>query len=201
MIIYKAIRCLFLFVFIVAFVFISFSRDCFASLATSALLNRFVLLNCFAAPEELTELLHVHEQWETAFEDADIEAAESVWSHEGDVMGIDPLGLKAVGWKAVRKNLENGFAFLGPSELVIWDVVVSAKGDKGSVTGEYILEGAFLNKTFKATELYRKENGLWKLYYDDALGNKPPLFPDDEAAIKLLVAKATWAYLAFDFPT
>ena len=147
------------------------------------------------------KLWQVHEQWQTAFENADIEAAESVWSHEEDVIGIDPLGLKAVGWKDVRKNLSWGFALLGLSEMVTWDVVVSVMGDQGSVTGKYILEGAFLNQTQKATELYRKENGQWRLYYDDGKGLKPPLFPDDEEAIKRLVAEVTHSFVAFDLPT
>ena len=155
----------------------------------------------FAASEELIELLRIHEQWVTAFENADIEAADKVWSHGNDVTGIDPIGFKAVGWKDVRRNLRWGFAFVGPSEMITWDVVVSAKGDKGSVTLNYIWKGILLNRTSKTTELYRKENGQWKLHYDDALGNKPPLFPEDEEAIKSLVAEVRWAYLAFDFPS
>jgi len=176
----RVIRCLFLFVFIVELMFI---------------------LNCFAVPKYLFQLWQAHEQWQTAFENADIKAAESVWSHEADVIGIDPLGLKAVGWKKVRKNLSWGFALLGPSKMVTWDVVVSLAGDKGSVTGKYILEGAFLNQPQKATELYRKENGQWRLYYDDGKGLKPPLFPEDEATIKRLVAEVTHSFLAFDLPT
>jgi hypothetical protein len=155
----------------------------------------------FAAPEELIELLRVHEQWVTAFENADIEAADKVWSHEDDVKGIDPIGFKAVGWQEVRKYLQWGFAFIGPSETVTWDVVVSAEREKGSVTLNYIWKGVLENKTFKNTELYRKEKGQWKLYYNDAKGLKPPLFPDDEEAIKRLVAKVTHSFLAFDFPT
>jgi len=116
------------------------------------------------------------------------------------VTGIDPIGLKAVGWKGVRKHLLFGFAVVGPSEMVTKDVVVSAKRDKGSVTLNYIWKGVLENRILDATELYREENGLWKLYYDDACGNKPPLFPDDEEAIKRLVAEVKWAYLAFDLP-
>jgi len=154
----------------------------------------------FATPEELIELLGAHEQWVTAFENADIKAADKVWSHESDVTGIDPIGLKAVGWKDVRRNLRWGFAFVGPSEMMTWDVVISAKRGKGSVTLNYIWKGVLQNRTFKTTELYREENGQWKLYYNDAKGLKPPLFPDDEEAIKRLVAEAKWAYLAFDLP-
>jgi ketosteroid isomerase-like protein len=135
-----------------------------------------------SAPEDgLIELWRVHEQWQTAFENADIKAAESVWSHESDVQMIDLMGFESVGWKNVREQLALAFAILGRSQMVTWDVVVSVKGDqglpsnevKGSVTGKYILEGVFLSQTFKATELYRKENGQWKLYYDDSLGNQP----------------------------
>ena len=177
----KASRCLFLFGLLLVFL--------------------FAPLSSFAVPEYLFQLWQAHEQWQTAFENADIKAAEFVWSHEEDVIGIDPLGLKAVGWRQVRKNLSWGFALLGPSQMVTWDAVVSVKGDEGSVTGKYILEGAFLNQTFKATELYRKENGQWKLDYDDAKGLKPPLFPEDEEAIKRLVAEVKWAYLGFDLST
>jgi len=177
---HQAIRCLFLFVFIVAFV--------------------FATLNCFAVPEELLELWQAHERWESAFENASLKEAEKIWSHEDDVIGIDSLGLKSIGWKQVRRQLVLGFVILGRSNLVTLDVVVSMAGDIGCVTGKYIIEGAFLNKTFKATELYRREYGQWRLYYDDGLGNKPPLFPDDEETVKRLVAQAKWAYLAFDLP-
>ena len=155
-----------------------------------------------SAPEdELIELWRVHEQWETAFDNADIKAAGALWSHESDVKIIDPMGFEAVGWKKVRGHLAFALVIIEPAKLVTWDAVVSVMGDKGSVTGKYILEGAFLNQTFKATELYRKENGQWKLYYDDALGNQPPLFPQDEEAIKRLVAEVKWAYLGFDLST
>ena len=177
----QAIRCLFLFGLLLVFL--------------------FAPLSSFAVPEYLFQLWQAHEQWQTAFENADIKAAEFVWSHEEDVIGIDPLGLKAVGWRQVRKNLSWGFALLGPSKMVTWDMVVSVMGDRGSVTGKYILEGALLNQTFKATELYRKENGQWKLYYDDAKGFLPPLFEDDEEAVKRLVAKVTHSFLSFDLPT
>lgn len=99
----------------------------------------------------IPKLWQAHEEWETAFENADLKAADSVWSHREDVIGIDPMGFKAVGWKEVRKNLSLGFALLGPSQMVTWDVVVSLAGEKGSVNGKYILEGVFLNQTFKAT--------------------------------------------------
>lgn len=115
-------------------------------------------------------------------------------------MGIDPLGLKAVGWKEIRNHLTIDFTLLGPFEMDTWDVVVSAFGDKGSVTVNYLFKDFLLGKTFKATELYRKENGQWKLYYNDAKGLKPPLFPEDEEAIKRLVTEATHSFLAFDFP-
>jgi len=154
-----------------------------------------------APADELIELWRVHEQWETAFDNADIKAAGALWSHESDVKIIDPMGFEAVGWKKVRGHLAFALVIIEPAKLVTWDAVVSVMGDRGSVTGKYILEGAFLNQTFKATELYRKENGQWKLYYDDALGNQPPLFPQDEAAIKHLVAEVKWAYLGFDLPT
>jgi ketosteroid isomerase-like protein len=176
----QAIYCLFLF-FLLVFV--------------------FAPLCSVAVPEDLLNLWQAHERWETAFENADIKAAESVWSHEEDVIGIDPMGFKAVGFQDVRKNLSWGFAFLGPSQMVTWDVVVSLSGDKGSVTGKYILLGAFLNQSFNATELYRKEYGQWRLYYDDGLGNKPPLFPEDEASIRRLVAQVTHSFLYFDLPT
>ena len=146
---------------------------------------------------EMQAVQAIHETWEFAFENADLDAIEKLWAHDGDVWLVTPLGTIHNGWAEVKGALKNLFGLLGQTMLDISDPFITIDGDDASMTMRYNWSPAG-GRIFRLTERYRKVEGFWKLQVSDAQGNLLPLRPDDEKAIKLLADPVKEALLAKD---
>lgn len=107
----------------------------------------------------------------------DLTAMEEVWSHAEDVTYMGPGGGFQVGWPEVRANWQSQAALeLGgevrPESLRITlgqDLAATHCYERGSNLGP---EGEPREVAIRATNLFRKENGQWKM-----IGHHTDLLP------------------------
>jgi ketosteroid isomerase-like protein len=102
---------------------------------------------------------------------------KSVWSHADDVTYMGPGGGFQVGWTEVLKNWEAQAAMkLGgkvePAEMRITvgaDLAIVSNYERGENTNA---DGSPQKVSIRATNLFRKENGEWKM-----IGHHTDLLP------------------------
>ncbi|MEM9681923.1 MAG: nuclear transport factor 2 family protein [Pseudomonadota bacterium] len=109
----------------------------------------------------------------------DISAMEAVWSHRDDVTYMGPFGDYRVGWSQVRESwVEQGKMKLGgdvePADVefnVGSELAIVHNREVGHVFPEGHDETVFL----RATNMFRKEDGEWKMigHHADRLPAKP----------------------------
>ncbi len=107
----------------------------------------------------------------------DAAAMADVWSHDPTVSTMHPLGGREVGWDAVRGSWEGAAqAFDGGSHEVS-DLDVSVLGDVAYTTGiEHVdatLAGKSLHFDIRATNIYRREGGEWKIVHHHTDPDRP----------------------------
>jgi len=101
---------------------------------------------------------------------------DEVWSHADDVTYMGPTGTMQVGWKKVRANwkMQAELHFAGevkPEKLQVHagsEIAVTC----GFEVGENTVEGEVQKVSIRATNIYRKENGQWKM-----IGHHTDLLP------------------------
>lgn len=92
---------------------------------------------------------------------------EEVWSHADDVTYMGPFGEYLLGWKKVRESWEKQADMkmkgkVEPEEMRVTageDLAVTQTYEKGTVYPS----GKPLKVSIRATNLFRKENGKWKM--------------------------------------
>ncbi len=102
---------------------------------------------------------------------------QEVWSHADDVTFMSPTGGFQVGWNAVRESWEAQAALkLGgkvePNEMRVTvgsDLAFTQCYEKGN---NLDAEGRTMEVSIRATNLFRKENGTWKM-----IGHHTDLLP------------------------
>jgi ketosteroid isomerase-like protein len=95
-----------------------------------------------------------------------------VWSHRDDVTTMHPLGGREVGWEAVREPWETVASMADSGEITRTDQLIRVLGDaayevvteKASMT----LAGQSLDAAYRATNVYRLEDGEWKIVHHHA---------------------------------
>jgi ketosteroid isomerase-like protein len=100
-----------------------------------------------------------------------------VWSHDPGVSTMHPLGGREVGWDAVRGSWEGAAnAFEGGSHEVS-DLEVSVLGDVAYTTGiehvDVTLGDKSLHFDIRATNIYRREDGEWKIIHHHTDPDRP----------------------------
>jgi ketosteroid isomerase-like protein len=99
------------------------------------------------------------------------------WSHADDVTYMGPAGGIRVGWTRVRADWETQAALKLGGKVEPRDVRVTVGGDLAFVqcteVGENLdAQGKPLHVSIRATNLYRKESGEWKM-----IGHHTDLLP------------------------
>ncbi len=98
----------------------------------------------------------------------ELEPMVEVWSHADDVMYMGPTGLYEKGWTAVLKDWQ-GQASMKLGGRVTPVDVHALVGQDLAVVSDYELgentnaKGEFEHLKLRATNVYRKENGTWKM--------------------------------------
>jgi ketosteroid isomerase-like protein len=106
----------------------------------------------------------------------DVAPMLETWSHAADVIYMGPNGGMKVGWAQVQPTWEAQAAMkLGgkvePSDMHIVlgdDLAITQNYEKGSNT----INGKLTTVSIRATNVFRKENGVWKM-----IGHHTDLIP------------------------
>ena len=92
-----------------------------------------------------------------------------VWAHDAGVSTMHPLGGREVGWDAVRGSWEGAAQAFHGGGIEVSDLEVSVLGDVAYTTGiEHVdatLGGKSLHFDIRATNIFRREDGEWKIVH------------------------------------
>ena len=106
----------------------------------------------------------------------DMAAMDAIWSHRKDVTYMGPGGGFRVGWDAVRKDWASQAAMKLGGSVKPAQVKITAGSDLASVSnmeeGSNFIGGKKSVVSLRATSIYRKENGQWKM-----IGHHTDLIP------------------------
>jgi len=106
----------------------------------------------------------------------DMAPMEALWSHRKDVTYMGPGGGFQVGWDAARKELASQAAMKLGGSIKPEQVKITAGSDLATVSnmevGSNVIDGKKTLVSLRATSIYRKENGQWKM-----IGHHTDLIP------------------------
>jgi ketosteroid isomerase-like protein len=105
----------------------------------------------------------------------DLDPLTAVWSHNPDVSNLSAAGGRADGWNAVRTDFQNLVRLYPAGRIAPQDITVVAVGNMGySVcleTGQLrSADGPMINFSQRATNVFRLEDGKWKMVHHHADG-------------------------------
>lgn len=97
-----------------------------------------------------------------------LEPMNEIWSHRDDVTDLGPFGDRLVGWNAVGAEFKKEAEMKLGGKVVCKDLLVRAGTDMAYTTcteeGENMsADGKPVIVKFRATNIFRLENGKWKL--------------------------------------
>ena len=97
----------------------------------------------------------------------DMAPMEALWSHRKDVTYMGPGGGFRVGWDAVRKDWASQAAMKMGGSIKPEQVKITAGSDLATVSnmevGSVTIHGKKKAISLRATSIYRKEKGQWKM--------------------------------------
>jgi ketosteroid isomerase-like protein len=110
----------------------------------------------------------------------DPEPMFALWSHQNDAMNLGPLGGRQRGWEEIRAYFAHAALLAaanpGAVRASVKDSVIAVAGDLAYVSGteEVCVTSDNQDRRFtaRATNIYRREAGGWKLVYRHA--DAPP---------------------------
>lgn len=111
----------------------------------------------------------------TMFE-GNIEPMQAVWSHADDVSYMGPDGKFTIGWDQVFADWQSQAARKLGGEIRAEQIHITVGQDLATVecreVGENLVDGKPTKVTLRATNVFRKENGQWKM-----IGHHTDLLP------------------------
>lgn len=97
----------------------------------------------------------------------DIAPMKGVWSHADDITYMGPDGTVDVGWSKVLGNLNDQAKMKLGGEIHHEQIMLTISQDLAVMQcheiGENIVDGKPVQVSLRATNVFRKENGEWKL--------------------------------------
>ena len=106
----------------------------------------------------------------------DFDPLSAVWSHRPDVSDLSADGGEEFGWNEVHAHIQNMARLYPSGKISAQDVKVVADGDIGySVCTEAgqmrSADGPMVKFSQRATNIFRREGGQWKLIHHHADGS------------------------------
>jgi ketosteroid isomerase-like protein len=106
----------------------------------------------------------------------DVAQMKKVWSHADDVTYLGPDGSFRVGWEATLKDWQKQAAMKLGGKVEPQNIHITVGQDLAVVhnyeVGENVVDGKPTTVKIRATNLYRKEKGEWKM-----MGHHTDLLP------------------------
>ena len=125
---------------------------------------------CMASPSSEVDLLTANSNFYEALNGVfrgDSSAMERTWSHAQDVSYMGPDGRRHLGWSAVKADWEllaskklGGSAKLAEVRVQPGETMAAVSGIE---VGENLVDGQPQKFSIRATNIFRKEEGGWKL--------------------------------------
>jgi ketosteroid isomerase-like protein len=92
-----------------------------------------------------------------------------VWSHSSDVTTMHPVGGRQIGWEEVRASWEQFAQLSSSAQANIRDRLIRVVGDLAyelvTEYGEGTVAGQPVSYNHRATNVYRREAGAWKMVH------------------------------------
>jgi ketosteroid isomerase-like protein len=92
-----------------------------------------------------------------------------VWSHSAAVSTMHPIGGREVGWDQVKEPWSKVAEIAASGQIQLEQQVIEVIGDAayeiGIEVGYLVLAGEKLRVEQRVTNIYRRENGAWKLVH------------------------------------
>ena len=97
----------------------------------------------------------------------DIEPMKDVWSHADDITFLGPDGTVNVGWRETLDNLQNQAEMNLGGDIRHEQIMVTVGRDLATMEcwelGMNVVGGKQMEISLRATNVFRKEDGVWKL--------------------------------------
>ena len=124
---------------------------------------------------EVDEIRAASDQFYDALEallNGDAGPMAEIWSHEDDVTTMTELGGREEGWDAISGSLEGVAAAATDGTATRKDQLIRVTGDLAyelcTESLSATLAGEPISWEHRATNVYRKENGEWKIVHQHA---------------------------------
>ena len=99
----------------------------------------------------------------------DAGSLSDIWSHNGDVTAMHPIGGRQVGWDKVRESFQQVAQIASEGKVKLEDQMIQATGDMayelGVERGQATLAGQQVTLGQRVTNIYRRETGVWKIVH------------------------------------
>jgi len=113
----------------------------------------------------------------------------SIWSHNGSITTMHPIGGREVGWDEVQGPWQQVAQLSSGGQIKINDQLIQVSGDMayevGTETGHFKLAGEEIPVDQRVTNVYRREAGEWKIVHHHA-----DISPDMVGVLARLQSKA-----------
>jgi uncharacterized protein (TIGR02246 family) len=107
-----------------------------------------------------------------AMANGDAGSMADIWSHDDDVTTMHPIGGREEGWDAVRGSWEGVAAASTDGTLTRSDQAIRVIGDSAyelcTESVSWTFAGEPMSLEGRATNVYRKEKGEWKIVHHHA---------------------------------
>jgi len=101
--------------------------------------------------------------------DGDASSMADVWSHEGYVTTMHPIGGRETGWDEVRGSFDGVAELASGGRVELREQRVQVVGDLayevGIESGQATIAGERLAIEQRVTNVYRRENGTWRMVH------------------------------------
>lgn len=96
-------------------------------------------------------------------------ALSAIWAHGDDVTALHPIGGRQEGWDDTRSSFEQVGSLASGGQVQLRDQMIQVGADLayevGIETGEITLAGEQISINQRVTNIYRRENGAWKMVH------------------------------------
>lgn len=126
------------------------------------------------------DVRHASDRFYTALEsmlNGDAEPMADVWSHDSNVSTMHPLGSRQVGWDVVRASWHDAAQAFERGSVAVSDLEICVLGDVAYTTGiehvDAVVGGNSLHLDIRVTNIYRHEDGEWKMVHHHTDADRP----------------------------